>query len=45
MSRSLADLEPKFRQVVELVLHECLRQGVTMRPFYTLRLPREQAAD
>lgn len=43
MSRSLADLEPKFRQAVELVLHECLRQGVAMRPFYTLRLPREQA--
>lgn len=43
MSRDLSLLEPEFRGDVEGVLGECEGLGVTMRPFFTLRDPFEQA--
>lgn len=43
MSRDLSLLDPEFRQDVERVLEECMDLGVTMRPFFTLRDPFEQA--
>jgi len=43
VSRDLADLDPVFLADVLRLYEACLRRGVTMRPFSTLRDPWEQA--
>jgi peptidoglycan L-alanyl-D-glutamate endopeptidase CwlK len=42
-SRDLQDLIPEFRQKLEKLLKNCLKRGVEMRPYQTLRDPFEQA--
>ena len=39
----LDKLEPGFRERVEVLIEQCRARGFTMRPFYTIRTPIEQA--
>lgn len=43
MSRDLNDLVPSFQPQIERLLGDLLREGFQLRPFFTLRHPREQA--
>ncbi len=43
MSRDLNDLVPAFKEQVEQLIIICDNAGYTMRPFFTLRTPFEQA--
>lgn len=43
MSRDIEDLVPEFRMEVERLLEACVKDGFTMKPFFTLRTPAEQA--
>jgi len=43
MSKQLEDLNPIFREKIEILLKRCSNDGAIMRPFYTLRNVYEQA--
>ena len=43
MSRDTSDLIPEFRPKVQELLKNVLDRGFELRPFYTVRDPREQA--
>ena len=43
MAADLGELVPEFRKRIDRLLARCARGGVTMRPFFTLRSPIEQA--
>lgn len=43
MSRDLDDLTAEMRAQTEALLEACGARGYTMRPFFTLRTPQEQA--
>jgi len=42
-SRDLDDLIPSFRDKVERLYDECVSRGIVMKPFCTVRTPKEQA--
>jgi peptidoglycan L-alanyl-D-glutamate endopeptidase CwlK len=43
MSQHLENLRPEFREKVEILLANCRKQGVVLRPFYGVRSLDEQA--
>jgi hypothetical protein len=43
MSRELEDLNPGFKEKVDLLLKRCFNDGIVMRPFFTLRSVYDQA--